>query len=147
MPSTTALEPAKEQLLEPRYITINQATFFSGLGRSSIYNIVKDPTNKVRTKAFSLSKARKKKVRLIHYGDLVAYLDRLPIAGTLAILKTPPEIGFITFVNAAKIKSSNPGCCFKKAGWQHVGFTQGGLYAFQLPSSRFPQAIAPLRRT
>jgi hypothetical protein len=66
------------------------------------------------------------------------------VAATLFILKTPPEIGFITFVNAAKIKSANPGCCFKKADWQHVGFTEGGLYAFQLLPSCFPQAIAPL---
>ncbi len=32
-----------------------------------------------------------------------------------------------TFINPHKIKSSNPGCCFKKAGWKRKGTTQGGL--------------------
>ncbi len=33
---------------------------------------------------------------------------------------------FFTFVNAEKIKSVNPGYCFKKAGWKREGFTKGG---------------------
>jgi hypothetical protein len=32
-----------------------------------------------------------------------------------------PKDGFITYVNASKIKSSNPGCCFKKAGFKEIG--------------------------
>jgi len=32
-----------------------------------------------------------------------------------------------TFVNPRKIKSSNPGCCFLKAGWRKEGITKGGL--------------------
>lgn len=32
-----------------------------------------------------------------------------------------------TFVNSRKIKSSNPGCCFLKAGWKREGLTKGGL--------------------
>jgi hypothetical protein len=61
MPSTTALEPAKEQLLEPRYITINQATFYSGLGRSSIYNILRDRKNRVGTRAFAYPRIARKR--------------------------------------------------------------------------------------
>lgn len=29
-----------------------------------------------------------------------------------------------TYVNASKIKSTNPGCCFKKAGWRVCGQTK-----------------------
>ena len=32
-----------------------------------------------------------------------------------------------TFVNAKKIRSINPGYCFKRAGWSTVGKTQKGL--------------------
>lgn len=29
-----------------------------------------------------------------------------------------------TYVNSKKIKSTNPGCCFKRAGWKQCGFTK-----------------------
>lgn len=29
-----------------------------------------------------------------------------------------------TYVNAKKVRSSNPGCCFKKAGWRLCGVTR-----------------------
>jgi len=32
-----------------------------------------------------------------------------------------------TFINARKIRSTNPGCCFKAAGWKKCGRTKGGL--------------------
>ncbi|MDR1160049.1 MAG: hypothetical protein LBK69_05415, partial [Syntrophomonadaceae bacterium] len=32
-----------------------------------------------------------------------------------------------TYVNPKKIRSSNPGYCFKIAGWTHCGFTKGAL--------------------
>jgi hypothetical protein len=47
-----------------------------------------------------------------------------------------------TFVNPAKVRSTNPGCCFKIAGWRRCGQTKGGggrdrLLVFErLPSSR-----------
>lgn len=31
-----------------------------------------------------------------------------------------------TYVDASKIKSVNPGFCFKKAGWNQIGFSKGG---------------------
>jgi len=33
-----------------------------------------------------------------------------------------------TFVDARKIKSPNPGYCFKKAGWRSAGVTKSGLH-------------------
>lgn len=32
-----------------------------------------------------------------------------------------------TYVNGSRIRSSNPGCCFLKAGWRRCGLTAGGL--------------------
>jgi hypothetical protein len=33
-----------------------------------------------------------------------------------------------TYVDPGKIRSKNPGCCFKKAGWKRIGTSQGGLH-------------------
>lgn len=38
-----------------------------------------------------------------------------------------------TYVNAKKIKSTNPGYCFLKAGWTRRGATQGGLIILDRP--------------
>lgn len=62
----------------PEYVTVAQAQVVCNLGKSSIYTVIKDPANKIRTRAFSLGKARQRKVRLIHYGDLLRFLDNLP---------------------------------------------------------------------
>jgi hypothetical protein len=66
------------------------------------------------------------------------------VAASLFVLKTPPALGFITFVNASKITSPNPGYCFKRAGWEHVGFTKGHLHVLQLLPEAFPTPIAPI---
>jgi len=36
-----------------------------------------------------------------------------------------------TYVNPARIRSSNPGCCFKQAGWRRTGTTKGGLHVLE----------------
>lgn len=56
---------------------------------------------------------------------------------------TPPDLGFITFVDTSKVKSTNPGCCYKKAGWRHVGQTKGGLVALQLLPDEMPEPMMP----
>jgi hypothetical protein len=38
-----------------------------------------------------------------------------------------PEERLYTYVNMRKIKSSNPGYCFKMAGWRACGMSKGGL--------------------
>lgn len=38
-----------------------------------------------------------------------------------------PGLRHYTFVNAGRIRSTNPGCCFKAAGWRECGRTKGGL--------------------
>lgn len=44
-----------------------------------------------------------------------------------------------TFIDSRKIRSSNPGCCFKKAGWKFSGMTKGGKHIFT-------KILAPLLR-
>ena len=38
-----------------------------------------------------------------------------------------PGLRHYTYVNARRIRSTNPGCCFKVAGWRECGNTKGGL--------------------
>jgi hypothetical protein len=67
------------------------------------------------------------------------------VAATLYLLKNPPEIGFITFVDPQQIKSRNPGYCFKMAGWKLVGRSKmRGLPALHLAVKDFPDAEPPL---
>jgi len=42
-----------------------------------------------------------------------------------------PKERFYTYVNPRKIKSTNPGYCFIKAGWKKCGFTKGGLLVLE----------------
>jgi hypothetical protein len=47
----------------------------------------------------------------------------------LAIERWGPGRAY-TYVNPRKIRSCNPGCCFKMAGWKRSGTTKRGLYLF-----------------
>ena len=40
-----------------------------------------------------------------------------------------------TYVNKRKIKSTNPGYCFLRAGWRRCGLTKGGLIILE----KFPE--------
>lgn len=56
----------------------------------------------------------------------------------------PPALGMITFVDADKVRRKrDPGRCYRKAGFEHVGFTEGGLWAFQLLPREMPEPMAP----
>lgn len=48
----------------------------------------------------------------------------------LAWARWPGERLF-THVDSSKIKSSNPGCCFKKADWRRCGESNTGLLIFE----------------
>jgi hypothetical protein len=47
-------------------------------------------------------------------------------AEQIAWLRWPGE-RLYTYVNGKKIKSPNPGYCFKMAGWKHCGYSKYGL--------------------
>jgi hypothetical protein len=42
-----------------------------------------------------------------------------------------PDCRHYTHVNAARIKSANPGFCFLKAGWRRCGMTKSGLITLE----------------
>lgn len=65
------------------------------------------------------------------------------VAATRWFYGNPPDLGFITFVDTSKVKSTNPGYCYKMAGWSHVGYTQGGLVALQLLTEAMPAPCMP----
>lgn len=70
-------------------------------------------------------------------------LIREAVAATRSIWN-PPALGVVSFVDAGRVRHKrDPGRCYRKAGWRHVGFTQGGLWAFQQLPSEMPEA-APL---
>jgi hypothetical protein len=58
----------------------------------------------------------------------------------------PPELGMITFVDpkhvaAKKVRGQSVhGYCYLKAGFKHVGYTKGGLWAWQMLPHEMPEA-------
>ena len=66
-------------------------------------------------------------------------LIRQAVAATVWEWEPVPALGFITFVNAQKVRRKrDPGRCYRRAGWSHVGFTKGGLWTFQLLPTEMP---------
>lgn len=50
-----------------------------------------------------------------------------------------PERGMVTFVDPEKTRRKrDPGRCYRRAGWQPVGETQGGLVALQILPDAMP---------
>lgn len=66
------------------------------------------------------------------------------IAATRFLFGDPPPLGMITFVDRDKTRRKrDPGRCYRKAGFHHVGETKGGLVALQLLPEEMPQPSAP----
>lgn len=63
---------------------------------------------------------------------------------------TPPENGIVTFVDSDEVPGVVVrgerifGYCYLKAGFRHVGFTKGGLWAWQMLPEAMPQAAPPI---
>ena len=56
----------------------------------------------------------------------------------------PPGLGMVTFVDRDKIKHKrDPGRCYKKAGFRHVGETKAGLLALQMVPDAMPEPHGP----
>jgi hypothetical protein len=70
---------------------------------------------------------------------LSSELIREAVAHTLAVWPDPPDLGMVTFVNAAKVRRKrDPGRCYLRAGFRNVGETKGGLVALQLVPADMP---------
>lgn len=80
-------------------------------------------------------------------GTLSSALIVAAVAATRARWGDTPDLGMITFVNAAKVRRKrDPGRCFLRAGFQRVGETQGGLIALQLLPAEMPPPCAAYTR-
>jgi len=56
-----------------------------------------------------------------------------------------PDLGMVSFVDADKTKPKrDPGYCYRMAGFEHVGFTKSGLWAFQMLPDAMPEPMAPV---
>ncbi len=74
-------------------------------------------------------------------GALASDLIREAVSATRWRWPNVPPLGMVTFVDADKTKRKrDPGRCYRRAGFKHVGFTQGGLWAFQLLPVEMPPA-------
>lgn len=72
---------------------------------------------------------------------LASDLIRDAVAATLAVWPEAPDLGMVTFVNAAKVRHKrDPGRCFLRAGFVPLGHTASGLVALGLPPDAMPDA-------
>jgi hypothetical protein len=72
--------------------------------------------------------------------DLASDLITAAVAATRAEWPDLPPLGIVTFVDAGKVRRKrDPGRCYRRAGWAHVGETAGGLLAFQLKPEDWPE--------
>jgi hypothetical protein len=75
-------------------------------------------------------------------------LIREAVAATRSFWPEAPALGMVTFVDADKTRRKrDPGRCYRKAGFKHVGFTAGGLWAFQMLPEAMPEPRDPLARS
>lgn len=66
------------------------------------------------------------------------------VAATRAYYGAPPALGMITFVLPKAIRSTNPGACYKHAGWHVVGSAKDGKPCLQILPEEMPEPATPL---
>src|SRR5690606_32667924 len=66
-------------------------------------------------------------------GNLSSEMVKQAIAATIGEWGTPARDGIITYVDQSKVRSLNPGFCFKMAGFREIGKSKKrGLILLQL---------------
>ena len=81
-------------------------------------------------------------------GPLASELIRDAIAATRWYWPKVPDLGIITFIDREKVKRKRDyGRCYRRAGFQLVGETQGGLLALQLLPGDMPEPEMPILGT
>lgn len=77
-------------------------------------------------------------------------LIRTAVAATRVRWPNVPPLGIVSFVDPAHVRPTMRrgraiyGYCYLKAGWEHVGYTKGGLWVWQqLPATMPPPDYAP----
>lgn len=75
---------------------------------------------------------------------LSSEMIREAVAITRGVYGEPPDLGFVSFVDACKVRHKrDPGRCFLRAGFRRVGETKGGLLVFQMLPEAMPEPIPP----
>lgn len=75
-------------------------------------------------------------------GPLASEMITEAVAITRGIFGDPPALGIVSFVDAEQVRHKrDPGRCYRKAGWRHVGFTKSGLYVFQQLPAEMPAPV------
>lgn len=75
-------------------------------------------------------------------GPLASDLIVAAAAATRAVWPDLPPLGIVSFIDPTKTRHKrDPGRCYRKAGWKHVGFTKAGLWTYQLLPADFPAAV------
>ena len=70
----------------------------------------------------------------------------MAVAATLAHWPLVPDLGMVTFVDAAQVRHKrDPGRCYVRAGFSRVGRTKGGLLALQMLPQHMPQPLHALQ--
>lgn len=78
-------------------------------------------------------------------GPVASELIREAIAATRWKWPEVPDLGMITFVDAGKVRHKrDPGRCYIRAGFHHVGHAKDGKLAFQLLPKDMPEPCAPI---
>jgi hypothetical protein len=74
-------------------------------------------------------------------------LIREAVAVTRWQFGEPPDVPwpFVTFVDRDKTRRKrDPGRCYRRAGWELIGETKGGLVALGLAADRVGEALEPI---
>jgi hypothetical protein len=83
-------------------------------------------------------------------GPQASVLIRDALAASRWYFGEPPELGLVTFVDPRKVPPVYRrgrdiyGYCYLMAGFRHVGFTKGGLWAWQIVADAMPEAEPPV---
>jgi hypothetical protein len=74
---------------------------------------------------------------------LASELITFAVAATRARWPDVPDLGMVTFVDKDKVRHKrDPGRCYRKAGFEHVGYTKGGLWTYQMLPDRMPEPLS-----
>jgi hypothetical protein len=81
-------------------------------------------------------------------GPLASEMIRDAVAATRWRWPTVPDLGMVTFIDRGKTRPKcDPGYCYRMAGFEPDGETEGGLVALRLRPEAMPPAQCPLDAT
>lgn len=73
---------------------------------------------------------------------LASDLITAAVAASRARWPEIPPLGMVTFIDPGKTRRKrDPGRCYRKAGWTHVGYTKAGLWVYQIKPADFPPPV------